>query len=610
MIEPTTHGVISSIKGSLIEIKGIENEARLFDLLKVVDHNILGEIIQIHSNYLVAQCFESTHELSLGEKVIVLNHPLSMELAPGLLTKTFDGIQRPLEETFMNFKEGRLERGFEFVPLSREKKWHFVPLRKVNDKVKSGDVIGVVKETALIEHKIMVPNNISGQISHIVEEGEYTIIEEIYRVKEGNSEKSLVMLQKWPITLSRLFTTRLLPNMPLITGTRIIDLLFPIAKGGTIGIPGGFGTGKTVLQQTIAKYCNADIIVFIGCGEPGNEIANILKQFEEIIDPINHRPLMERVVVIANTSNMPVSAREASLFSGVTIAEYYRDMGYDVAVIADSMSRWAEALREISGLLEEMPAEEGYPAYLPSKLSSFYERAGVVTALGLDHLGRERVGSLTIIGTISPPAGDFSEPVTATTKRVVQGILTLDNKLAYSKQYPAINWLNSYSNYPEYIADWWKERNFNWPEIDIEWSGCRDQINDILSQENDLKSVIKLLGEASLPEEQKLSLMIADLVRKSFLIQNAFDEIDNYTDSRKLLGIVKIILLLYQEGKKQVEKGSIINMMNFNEVANDISKIAHTVANKDFHAIEEFKDHLINHKLGKIFNIQHSKQKF
>lgn len=610
MIENPIHGVISSIKGSLIEIKGIENDARLFDLLKVVKHNILGEIIQIHADYLVAQCFESTHKLSLGEKVIVLNQPLSMELAPGLLTKTFDGIQRPLEETFMKFKEGKLERGFDFIPLSREKKWHFIPLRKVNDKISSGDVIGIVKETALIENKITVPYNISGQISYIVEEGEYTIVDEIYKVKKGNAETSHVMLQKWPITKSRPFNTRLLPNEPLITGTRIIDLLFPIAKGGTIGIPGGFGTGKTVIQQTIAKYCNADIIVFIGCGEPGNEIANILKQFAEIIDPISQRPLMERVVVIANTSNMPVSAREASLFSGVTIAEYYRDMGYDVAVIADSMSRWAEALREISGLLEEMPAEEGYPAYLPSKLSSFYERAGVVTAIGLDHLGRERIGSLTIIGTISPPAGDFSEPVTATTKRVVQGILTLDNKLAYSKQYPAINWLNSYSNYPERVSDWWKSRNFNWPEIDIEWSGCREEINDILSKENELKAVIKLLGQANLPEDQKLSLLLADLVRKSFLIQNAFDEIDNYTDYKKLLGMVKIILLIYQEGKKQVEKGSIIHIMNFNELVNDITKIARTVANEDFHAIEEFKDTLINHTLDRIFIVQHAKQKF
>ena len=610
MIKNSTPGVISSIKGSLIEIKGIVNNARLFDLIKVVKHNILGEIIQIHSNYLVAQCFESTYNISLGEKVIVLNQSLSMELAPGLLTNTFDGIQRPLEETFLNSKEGKLERGFDFIPLSREKKWHFIPLRKVNDEISTGDVIGIVKETALIDHKIMVPHDVSGQISFIAKEGEYTIIEEIYKVKKGNTENSHVMLQKWAITKNRPFNTRLLPNEPLITGTRIIDLLFPVAKGGTVGIPGGFGTGKTVIQQTIAKYCNADIIVFIGCGEPGNEIANILKQFSEIIDPIKHRPLMERVVVIANTSNMPVSAREASLFSGVTIAEYYRDMGYDVAVIADSMSRWAEALREISGLLEEMPAEEGYPAYLPSKLSSFYERAGVVTAHGLDHLSRERVGSLTIIGTISPPAGDFSEPVTATTKRVVQGILTLDNKLAYSKQYPAINWLSSYSNYPEHVTDWWNERNFKWTEIDITWSGCREEVNNILSKENDLKSVIKLLGQSNLPEDQKLYLLIADLIRKSFLIQNAFDEIDNYTDCKKLLGIIKIIILLYREGIKQVEKGSIINIMNFNNVAKDISKLTHTVANEDFHLIEEFKNNLIKQKLERIFIVQHFKQKY
>jgi V/A-type H+-transporting ATPase subunit A len=528
-----------------------------------------------------------------------------MELAPGLLTKTFDGIQRPLEKTFKDFKEGRLERGFEYLPLSRKKKWHFIPLRKVGEIISGGDVIGTVKETELINHKIMAPLNVQGHLSYIAEEGLYTIIDEIYRLTHENKESSHVMLQKWPITRSRPFNTRLQPSKPLITGTRIIDLLFPVAKGGTIGIPGGFGTGKTVIQQTIAKYCNADIIVFIGCGEPGNEIANSLKQFAELKDPKNGRPLMERIVVIANTSNMPVSAREASLFSGVTIAEYYRDMGYDVTVIADSTSRWAESLRETSGLLEEMPAEEGYPAYLPSKLSSFYERAGAVTTLGVDELGAERTGSLTIIGTISPPAGDFSEPVTATTKRVVQGIWALDNKLAYSKQYPAISWLNSYSNYPEYVSDWWKKINFDWPEIKIDWYECRNQVNEILSREHELKAVIKLLGEGSLPEDQKLDLMIADLVRKAFLIQNAFDEIDNYTDNRKLLGIAKIILLLYQEGKSKVENGSIINDVMYNEVVNDISRLTRTIANEDFNGIIEFKNNLLNKTLSRIFHLPH-----
>jgi len=595
-------GYISSIKGSLIEVKGLNSDARLYDLLKISKYNILGQIIQIYSDYLVAQCFESTYRLKLGEKIIALKEPLSMELAPGLLTKTFDGIQRPLEKTFEIFKEGHLERGFEYPSLSRNKKWHFIPLRKLNEEISGGDVIGTVKETELINHKIMVPLNVQGHISYIAKEGKYTIIDEIFRLKHEDKESSHVMLQKWPITTSRPFNAKSQPSKPLITGTRIIDLLFPVAKGGTIGIPGGFGTGKTVIQQTIAKYCNADIIVYIGCGEPGNEIANVLKQFGETNDPKSGRPLMERIVVLANTSNMPVSAREASLFSGVTIAEYYRDMGYDVAVIADSTSRWAESLRETSGLLEEMPAEEGYPAYLPSKLSSFYERAGAITTLGVDHMGVERTGTLTIIGTISPPAGDFSEPVTATTKRVVQGIWALDNKLAYSKQYPAINWLNSYSNYPEYVSDWWKEKDLDWPEINIDWYECRKQINEILSREHELKSVIKLMGEGNLPEDQKLDLMIADLVRKSFLIQFAFDEIDNYTDNRKLLGIVKIILLLYQEGKNQMENGSIINDIMFNEVENDISRMTRAVANEDFNIIEEFKNVMLDKKISGIFH--------
>ena len=602
-------GIISSIKGSLIEVKGLNNDARLYDLVKISKYNILGQVIQIYSEYFVAQCFESTYKLKLGEKVVALKESLSMELAPGLLTRTFDGIQRPLDKTFELFSEGRLERGFEYPPLSRKKKWHFIPLRKIDEEISGGDVIGTVKETELINHKIMAPLNAQGRISYIAEEGKYTIVDEIYRVKHDNKESSHVMLQKWPITMNRPFNTRLQPSKPLITGTRIIDLLFPVAKGGTIGVPGGFGTGKTVIQQTIAKYCNADIIVFIGCGEPGNEIANVLKQFAEIKDPKNGRPLMERIIVVANTSNMPVSAREASLFSGVTIAEYYRDMGYDVAVIADSTSRWAESLRETSGLLEEMPAEEGYPAYLPSKLSSFYERAGAVTAVGVDHLGAERTGSLTIIGTISPPAGDFSEPVTATTKRVVQGIWALDNKLAYSKQYPAISWLNSYSNYPEYISDWWKEKNFDWPEIKIDWYECRKQINEILSREHELKAVIKLLGEGNLPEDQKLDLMIADLVRKAFLIQSAFDEIDNYTDNRKLLALAKMILILYREGKLKVENGSIINDVMYNELVNDISRMTRTVANEDFKSINEFKHNLLNLTLNRIFHIPHVAQK-
>jgi V/A-type H+-transporting ATPase subunit A len=586
-------GYITAILGSLIEIKGLENQVRLYDLINIPKYNILGEIIQIYSDHVVAQCFENTYNLKLKEDVICLNEPLSMELGPGLLTNVFDGIQRPLGKVFEVFNNGRLERGVKYTSLSRKKKWHFVPLRKREDEVSTGDIIGTLQETTVIEHKIMIPPFNSGKLSYIAQEGEYTITDEIFRIKSGNKEKSFSMLQKWPITKKRPYKRKENPSEPLITGIRIIDFLFPLAKGGTTAIPGGFGTGKTVLQQLLAKYCNADIIVFIGCGEPGNEIANILRQFSEIKSSKSERSLLERVIVIANTSNMPVSAREASLFSGVTIAEYYRDMGYDVAVLADSTSRWAESLREISGLLEEMPAEEGYPAYLPSKLSSFYERAGVVKTLGIDRIGNVRIGSISIVGTISPPAGDFSEPVTSTTKRLVQVFWALDPKLAYLKHYPAINWQNSYSNYPTFIREWWYERDIDWSEIDLDWSECRKQINEILSQELDLKHMLQLVGEKNLPEDQQLILFVAKMIRNGFLIQNAFDEIDNYTSIKKLLGIIKIILIIYNEGKNLIEQGLLIEDLLEPDLISSILRICQTIPNDAFYRIEKIKNKLV-----------------
>jgi len=587
-------GYISAIMGSLIQIKGLESQIRLHDLIKVSKYHILGEVIQIYSDYIVAQCFESTTNLRINEEVISLNEPLSMELAPGLLGKIFDGIQRPLQNAFDLFKDGGLQRGLEIYPISRKKKWHFIPQRKINENVSSGQIIGIVQETPLIEHKIMIPPFITGKLSFIAQEGDYTINDEVYRLKVSNKEKSFSMLQKWPVTKARPFKERKMPFEPLITGIRVIDLLFPITKGGTFGVPGGFGTGKTVIQQSLAKWCNADVIVFVGCGERGNEIADVLTQFSELIDPQTKRPLLERIILIANTSNMPVSAREASIFSGVTIAEYYRDMGYDVAVLADSTSRWAESLREISGLLEEMPAEEGYPAYLPSKLSSFYERAGVVELLGNDLTGKKRTGSLTIIGSVSPPAGDFSEPVTATTKSFVQGIWSLDAGLAYSKHYPAINWLNSYSNYPEYISDWWFERDFDWIEIDIDWFDCRIQLNEILSKDNELKYITQLIGEETLPEDQQLIIFISKLIKNGFLIQNAFDEIDNFTNITKLLGMIKIILLIYKESKELIKQGFYIEEIKELSVINEILRINRTIPNEDFHKIENLKDKLLS----------------
>lgn len=596
-------GFISAVNGSLVEIKGLESYVRLNDLIKISKHNVLCQVIQIYSDRIIAQSFENTNSIKLNEKVINLHEPLSMELAPGLLANVFDGIQRPLDITFEFFQEGRLNKGLEFPSLSRTKKWHFIPSRKEKDIVLSGDEIGTVQETLMLKHRIMVPPGYSGSITYIAEEGDYTIVDDIYSLKSDTEEKSFCMLQKWPVTERKPFSEKVPPREPLLTGIRTIDLLFPVAKGGTFAVPGGFGTGKTIIQQNIAKYCSADLIVFIGCGEPGNEIANFLKQFTETIDPDTGRPLLDRIVLIVNTSNMPVSAREASLFSGITIAEYYRDMGYDVAVIADSISRWAESLREISGLLEEMPAEEGYPAYLPSKLSSFYERAGIVETLGHDPSGKNRKGSITIIGSISPPAGDFSEPVTSATKRVVQGIWALDPKMAYLKHYPAISWINSYSNYPEYVADWWDEIDKEWPDIKLNWFECRKQVNEILAKENELKYIIQLLGQKNLAEDQKLDIFIANLVRNAFFIQNAFNEVDNFTSSRKMLGLIKIILLLYNNSIPLVKQGFVIDEKKCDEILNEIMRISHYVPNDDFKPIEKLKEEILNKTVSLFYAI-------
>lgn len=588
-------GYISEINGSLIDVKGIENHTRLHDLIKISNHNILGEVIQIYSEKVIVQCYENTSNLSLGEKVIDLEHPLSMELAPGLLGKIFDGIQRPLDDIYSQFKDnGFLKRGVELPPLSRKKKWHFIPKKHLNEKISGGDIIGIVQETSSIKHYILIPPKKFGTLTFIAEEGDYTIEDIIYKLKENGQENSFNMIQKWPVTKRRPFYKKEKATEPLITGIRVIDLLFPIAKGGTVAVPGGFGTGKTVIQQSLAKWCDADVIVFVGCGERGNEIADSLKDFEKLIDPRSGRPLLERVLIIANTSNMPVSAREASIFSGITIAEYYRDMGYDVALMADSTSRWAESLREISGLLEEMPAEEGYPAYLPSKLSSFYERAGVVQTLGTNNSEENREGSLTIIGSVSPPSGDFSEPVTATTKRFVQAFWALDARLAYAKHYPAINWLDSYSNYSEYISNWWNKKGISGDELELNWQECRNQVNEILSKENNLKNVIQLIGEENLPEDQQLELFIAKIIKEGFLIQNAFDNIDNYTDVDKLMEQIRIILLLYKEAKELLNQGIIIEEIKELKIIDDILRIGSSIPNNEISKIAKITDKLFD----------------
>ncbi|TFF94652.1 MAG: V-type ATP synthase subunit A [Promethearchaeota archaeon] len=593
--EKNYKGYISEINGSLITVKGLEDQVRLHDLIKVNKQNLIGEIIQIYSDRISVQCFEDTDNLKLKEEVTYLKEPLSMELGPGLLSNIFDGIQRPLDKIFELEKSGFIPRGIDIPALDREKKWHFTPTKKVDQEVNAGDVIGVVQETPAISHFIMVHPSINGILSFIKKEGEYTVDEDLYKINVNGNEKTFNMIQKWSVTKSRPFFKRLTPNEPLITGQRVIDLLFPVAKGGTVAVPGGFGTGKTVLQQSIAKWSDADIIVFVHCGERGNEVADLLRQFPELEDPRTGRPLLERTILITNTSNMPVSAREASIFSGITIAEYYRDMGYNVALQADSTSRWAEALREISGLLEEMPAEGGYPAYLASRLSGFFERAGVIEVIGEQEDKKSKYGSLTVIGSVSPPAGDFSEPVTSNTKRFVQTFWALDAELAYEKHYPAINWLESYSNYPNYIRKWWNQNvNIDWSEIDIDWFKCRNRANQILSRENELKNMTQLVGEENLPELQQLDLFIANLIKEAFLIQNAFDNIDNFTSTEKNIALIKLILLLHQEAEELITQGYIIKDIKDLEVIDKIKRVKNTVSNENLNEIEDIKDKLLN----------------
>jgi len=461
-------GVIVRISGPVVEAEGMTG-AQMHEMVMVGKENLRGEIIRIEKDHAVIQVYENTSGLRPGEKVKGTGKPLSVELGPGLIGNIFDGTQRPLE--VLAERTGVfIRRGINVPALPRDKKWHFTPKVKAGDVVYEGDVIGVVEESGLIEHRIMVPPNIQGKISEIADEGEYTVEEGIAKVRMGDETRTLRMFHTWPVRRPRPYKRRLTPKIPLITGQRVIDTFFPIAKGGTASIPGGFGTGKTITQQQLAKWSDADVIIYVGCGERGNEMVDILLSFPKLVDPRSGRSLMERTILIANTSNMPVSAREASIYTGVTIGEYYRDMGYHVALMADSTSRWAEALREISGRLEEMPAEEGYPSYLPTRLGEFYERAGVVETLG----SKSRIGSLSIIGAVSPPGGDFSEPVTTHTKRFTRAFWALDKELADARHYPAINWIQSYSEYVDEVSEWWTEN------VDREWRRYRSEAMRIL----------------------------------------------------------------------------------------------------------------------------------
>ncbi|WP_198324584.1 ATP synthase subunit A [Methanopyrus sp. KOL6] len=555
-------GEIVKIAGPVVEAVGCEG-AKMYEVFRVGDEGLIGEVINIEGDRATIQVYEETTGLQPGEPVKGTGELLSVELGPGLLTQIFDGIQRPLPEIRKEVGDF-VERGILVPALDRKKKWEFTPKVKEGEKVEGGDILGTVPETELIEHKIMVPPGISGEVIEIAADGEYTVEDTIAVIEdEEGEEHEVTMMQEWPVRKPRPYKRKLDPEEPMITGQRVIDTFFPVAKGGTAAIPGPFGSGKTVTQQQLAKWADAHVVVYIGCGERGNEMTEVLEDFPELEDPRTGRPLMERTVLVANTSNMPVAAREACIYTGITIAEYYRDMGYDVALMADSTSRWAEALREISGRLEEMPGEEGYPAYLASRLAEFYERAGRVVCLGSD----DRVGSVTVVGAVSPPGGDFSEPVTQNTLRIVKVFWALDSKLADRRHFPAINWLQSYSLYLDDVENWWHE------EVGNDWRELRDEAMEILQRESELEEIVQLVGPDALPESERLILEVARMIREDFLQQNAFHEVDTYCPPEKQYEMLKTILHFKERAEEAVDKGVPVDEILKLDVIDDIARM-------------------------------------
>lgn len=536
-------GTIKKVAGPLVIAEGMR-DVNMYDVVRVSEQRLIGEIIEMHGDQASIQVYEETSGLGPGEPVETTGYPLSVELGPGLIGSIFDGIQRPLEE-IMKVTGNYLTRGVEIPALRREKKWHFTPIVAIGDMLEPGDIIGTVEETEIVLHKIMVPGNIKGTVKAI-SEGDFTIEETVAIVEqEDGSTSEIVMLQKWPVRIGRPYKQKLSPEMPLITGQRVIDTLFPIAKGGVAAVPGPFGSGKTVVQHQLAKWAEADIVVYIGCGERGNEMTDVLNEFPELKDPKTGRSLMERTVLIANTSDMPVAAREASIYVGITIAEYFRDMGFSVALMADSTSRWAEALREMSGRLEEMPGEEGYPAYLGSRLAQFYERAGRVISLGKDN----REGALSVIGAVSPPGGDISEPVSQATLRIVKVFWGLDANLAYRRHFPAINWLNSYSLYADSLGKWFDK------SVDEGWMSLRGRVMRLLHDESELDEIVKLVGMDALSAPDRLKLEAARSIREDFLHQDAFHEVDTYTPLKKQYKMMQLILDYYDLASESLNKG-------------------------------------------------------
>ena len=536
-------GVIKKVAGPLVIAEGMR-DANMFDVVRVSKQRLIGEIIEMHGDEASIQVYEETSGLGPGEPVESMEVPMSVELGPGLITSIYDGIQRPLDD-IMKVSGNNLKRGVEVPSLKRDLKWEFVPTAKVGDEVEAGDVIGTVQETVLVQQKIMVPYGVKGTIKEI-KAGEFTVEEVVAVVETEKGDRELTLMQKWPVRRGRPYKKKLPPEMPLVTGQRVVDTFFPIAKGGVAAVPGPFGSGKTVIQHQLAKWAEADIVVYIGCGERGNEMTDVLNEFPELKDPKTGQPLMQRTVLIANTSDMPVAAREASIYTGITIAEYFRDMGYSVALMADSTSRWAEALREMSGRLEEMPGEEGYPAYLGSRLAQFYERAGHVISLGKD--GRE--GALSVIGAVSPPGGDTSEPVSQATLRIVKVFWGLDSALAYKRHFPAINWLNSYSLYLDDMEKW-----FN-GNVASDWMEGRQKMMTLLQEEAELEEIVKMVGMDALSPGDRLKMEAARSIREDFLHQNSFHEVDTYTSLKKQHMMMLLVNAFYDRAVQALAEGA------------------------------------------------------
>ncbi len=579
-------GIVTKVAGPLVIADGMR-DANMYDLVRVSDERLIGEIIEMHEDRASIQVYEETSGLGAGAPVESTGAPLSVELGPGLLTTIYDGIQRPLEK-IKNQIGNNLKRGIEVPSLDREKKWHFVPKVAEGDKVVAGDIIGTVQETEIIEHRIMVPPKFKGGVVKSIKEGDFTV-EEIVAVLDNGEEIGL--MQKWPVRVGRPYAKKIDPNIPLVTGQRVVDALFPLAKGGCAAIPGPFGSGKTVTQHQLAKWADAEIVVYIGCGERGNEMTDVLLEFPELIDPHTGKSLMERTVLIANTSDMPVAAREASVYTGITIAEYFRDMGYSVALMADSTSRWAEALREMSGRLEEMPGEEGYPAYLGSRIAQFYERAGRVVALGSD----AREGALSAIGAVSPPGGDISEPVSQATLRIVKVYWGLDASLAYKRHFPAINWLSSYSLYADKLGKWFNS------EVADDWTTLRTKMMTLLSEEAELDEIVKMVGMDALSEGDRLKMEAARSIREDFLHQVAFDPVDTYTSPKKMHYKKDIIVNFYERSADALSKGADIKDIIDLPVREAIGRFKY-VKEEDIDAEYEKVDSRLNSELADALN--------